>query len=80
VTDTARVIIEVLAGLKPGKPEDEFTQRIVITSAEWEAASHNKDGQRQLLAARNTQASLYASGLMMRPDRLNWVKLEWIRL
>jgi hypothetical protein len=36
--ESAKVIIEVTAGLIPGQPEDEFTRRWAITSAEWELA------------------------------------------
>jgi hypothetical protein len=36
--ESAKVIIEVTAGLIPGTPEDAFTRRWAITSAEWEEA------------------------------------------
>lgn len=77
MTDTARVIIEVVAGLIPGKqPDAALTRRWAITSQEW----HGSEDQYSLLAERNSLASSYAQSLMMRPDRLNWVRLDWIWL
>lgn len=76
--DNARVIIEVVAGLIPGKdPEPEFTKRWAITSKEWQDAG---DKWPNLLAERNGQAQGYAAYLMLQPDRLNWVRTDWIWL
>lgn len=72
-----RVIIEVLAGLLPETPEVEFTRRIVITSEEWEEA---KEGQVELLARKTGEAEGYAHMLMLQPDRLNWVRVDWLWL
>lgn len=73
---TARVIIEVVAGLLPGRdPDPEFTRRYHITSEEWAAAG--KD-QSTLLAERNGIALGYAGLLMLLPERLNWVRVDWI--
>lgn len=76
---TARAVLEVVAGLLPGTPEPEFTRRWTITSAEWETA--NGEGKAsQLLAERNGQAQGYAGLLMLQPDRLSWVRAEWLWL
>lgn len=74
--DAARVIIEVVAGVIPGHPEDEYTKRFGITSQQWEEAG--EDGKANLLAERNGQAQGYAGLLMLQPDRFNWVRTEWI--
>lgn len=73
--ESAKLIIEVVAGLLPGKdPEPEFTRRWAITSQEW----HESQDQSGLLAERNGQAQGYAALLMLQPDRLNWVRTDWI--
>jgi len=83
---TARVVVEVLAGLLPGKdPDPLFTRRYVIHSDEWAdaMAKADRDGGaaiNRLLAETNGQAQGYAGMLMMQPDRLNWVRVDWIYL
>ena len=73
---SARCGVDVMAGVLPGTPEDEFTRRFYITSAEW----HNAKGDEQahLLTDLAGKANGYATYLMLQPDRLNWVKTEWI--
>lgn len=79
--EQARVVIEVMAGIIPGKdPLPEFTKRWTITSKEWYEAGERPDGQATLLAEQNGRAMGYASLLMMQPDRLNWVRTDWIWL
>jgi hypothetical protein len=75
--EQARVIIEVVAGVLPGTPMPEFTKRWAITSAEWSAEGAD---QSLLLAEMNGRAQGYAQLLMLQPDRLNWVKTEWVWL
>jgi hypothetical protein len=74
---SARVLIEVTAGVVPGRAEVELTKRWAVTSAEWyeDAAK-----QGELLSTRNGMALGYAGWLMMQPDRVNWVKTDWIWL
>ena len=80
--ESARVIVEVVAGLLPGKdPDPQFTKRYAITSKEWrEAGEVLPSGQADLLAEVNGKAQGYAGYLMMQPDRLNWVRTDWIWL
>lgn len=78
MSESARVLIEVLAGVIPGEPMPEYTRRIGITSAEWESAG--SEGRGELLADRNGSAIGYAGWLMMQPDRVNWVRTDWIWL
>jgi hypothetical protein len=75
--ENARVIVEVLAGLIPGQPELEYTRRWVLTSAEWAAAGPT---QSEVLAVLNGKAQGYAGLLMLQPDRLNWVRVDWLWL
>jgi hypothetical protein len=79
--ESATMIIEVVAGIIPGKdPEPEFTKRWAITGKEWREAADRPGGQGNLLAERNGQAQGYAAMLMLQPDRLNWVRVDWIWL
>lgn len=73
----ARVLLEVVAGVLPGRPEKEFTRRWAITSAEWQEAKQNGTAS-ELLAEYNGKAQGYAGLLMLQPDRLNWVRTDWV--
>lgn len=75
--EQARVIVEVVAGLIPQQPEPEFTQRWAITSNEWHGLADDVE-RAKLLAETNGKAQGYAGWLMMQPDRLNWVRTDWI--
>ena len=77
-TQSARLIVEVVAGVIPQQPDPVLTRRYAITSAEW----HDADGERQaeLLAEVNGKAQGYAALLMLQPDRLNWVRTDWLWL
>lgn len=73
----ARVIVEVVAGVIPGQPEPEFTKRWAVTSEQWYGVAD--EGERAaLLAETNGKAQGYAGWLMLQPDRLNWVRTDWI--
>jgi hypothetical protein len=83
-----RAVIEVVAGLVPGKADEDWTRRFVITSQEWDDAGA-LDGREQdeeqrinrmmLLATKAAQADEYAR-LLRNPGRFNWVKTEWLWL
>lgn len=76
--DTTRVVAEVVAGLIPGgDPDPRFAKRFSITSAAWYAASA-AGTERELLAERNGEALGYAGLLMLQPDAVNWVRVDWI--
>lgn len=80
MADSARVVVEVVAGLIAGRdPEPEYTRRWALTSEEWQAAvDARKHGE--VLAVLNGRAQGYAAMLMLQPDRLNWVRTDWIWL
>jgi hypothetical protein len=73
---TARVVIEVSAGALPERPEPELGRRFVLTSRQWDKA----EDQSAALAELNGQAQGYAGLLMLQPDRLNWVRTDWLWL
>lgn len=75
--ESAKLIVEVVAGVIPQKPDPAHTKRWAITSKEWAEAG---DTWPNLLAERNGQAQGYAALLMLQPDRLNWVRTDWIWL
>lgn len=77
--ESARVIIEVVAGVIPQQPMEEYTKRWGITSAEWYGAEGD-EARVSLLSARNKEAQEYAMSLMMRPDYVNWVRTDWLWL
>lgn len=87
-TESARLIIEVVAGLIPGKdPDPAYTRRWAITSAEWaDAVNADEDADEAhrfhtylLLTGRAAQADEYARALR-NPQRFNWVRTEWVWL
>lgn len=70
-----RIAVDVVAGVLPGTPEDEYTRQFFITSKDWYEEDAN---QAQLLSDLNGKAMSWANYLMLQPDRFNWIKLEWI--
>ena len=76
---SARVIVEVLAGVIPEQPEDQYTRRWAITSDEWVTAERD-DKSGEALAVLNGKAQGYAGLLMLQPGALNWVRTDWIWL
>lgn len=79
MTVQARVLLEVVAGLIPQRPEPELTRQYAITSEEWNRAE--EEGTiAHLLAEANGKMQGYAGWLMMQPDRVNWVRTDWIWL
>ncbi len=81
---SAKMAIDVIAGLVPGQdPDPQFTRRFVLTSEQWherEGLSDQQAGFKQaaLLAQLNGQAAGYAQLLMAMPARLNWVRMDWV--
>lgn len=78
--ESAKVLLEVTAGIIPDRSEPELMKQWAITSEEWAQAADIEGGHGFLLSSRNGQALGYASWLMMQPDRVNWVKTNWIWL
>lgn len=78
MAESARLGIDVVAGVLPGTPEPEFTRRFFVTSAEWNACNGDGDKQARLLADVNGKAQAWAAYLMFQPDRVNWVRTDWV--
>lgn len=80
--ETARCLIEVTAGVIPERAEPEYTRQYAITSREWQKAREaDVVGYEQaLLAEAAGKAQGYALLLMLQPDRVNWVRTNWIWL
>ena len=84
-TETARLAIEVTAGVVPGRAEPEFTRRWAITSTEWEQAQDadlKADEEHRfhtylLLSGRAAMADEYAR-MLRNPSRWNWVRTDWV--
>lgn len=74
MAESAKILIEVTAGVVPGEPMDEYRKVFALTSSEWDRA----EDKGALLAVRNGQAQGYASFLMLQPDYINWVRLDWV--
>ena len=75
--NATRILIEVTAGLFPGRPDSEWTRRYVVTDGEVaDAKEFGEDAVSQLIAERVGKAQGYATLLMLQPERINWVKTE----
>lgn len=66
-----KLAIEVRAGIIPGEPIEEHSKNWYLSREEYEDID-------QWLAAAGA-ANLYALTLQ-NPERLNWVKVEWVWL
>lgn len=80
--ESAKLIIEVAAGLIPNQPDPAFTKRWAVTGAEWEAAKEDGaaylDGRAgALLKDRQAKADEYAATLRD-PSAMNWVRVDWV--
>jgi hypothetical protein len=80
--ERARCVIEVTAGVVPGKSEDEYTRQYAITEAQWSAAREAQvmGHEQALLAEAAGKAQGYAHLLMLQPNQINWVNVHWLWL
>lgn len=74
---SVKAIVEVQAGVIPGQPEEQYDKRWVITSQEWDTAMR-EGTQGTTLAEFAGRAQGYSMMLMLQPDRVNWVRTEWM--
>ena len=71
-------VLELTAGLIPGRPDPEYTQRRVITSREWHATP---DADKIVfLAIRLGEMHGKALALSVDIGRINWVRVDWLWL
>lgn len=76
---SAKVLIDVVAGIIPGQdPDPVYTKRFALTSQVWEEAQGDPLRQMAALAELNGRAQGYAALLMLSPDRVNWVRIDWV--
>lgn len=68
---TAKIVLEVHAGIIPGTPMDEYTRRWMLTSDE----ARDPEVYGDAVGA----ASFYALSLQQ-PRIVNWVRFEWVWL
>lgn len=77
---SVRAVVEVVAGLLPGKdPDPQYTRRFPLFADDWVAAKATGDAAAlDLLAETNGRAQGYAGLLMLQPQVLNWVRVDWV--
>jgi hypothetical protein len=76
-----RCIIDVTAGVLPGHAEPEYGRRWTMSAAQWdEAQRQGPDQCAALLSELSGQAAGWAAYLQLQPERLNWVRTEWVWL
>jgi hypothetical protein len=80
--ENARLLVEVTAGLIPQRPDPEYTRLFALTEWEWAAAraAEVTGKEMEAIASVNGRAQGYAAMLMLQPDRVNWVRTDWIWL
>jgi hypothetical protein len=87
--DSAKLIIEVRAGLIPERADPGFSRQWAISSSQWEAAQEADreageaygpplGGVEELLSTVVGKAQGYAGLLMLQPNRVNWVRTDWV--
>lgn len=74
---SARIGIEVTAGLIPGKPDAEFTKKWFITSDVWRRMNEGDPDARAHFIRVAGESREYAATLED-PRRLNWVRRDWV--
>jgi len=79
---SARILIEVVAGIVPNTIMPEHTKQFSITSDVWYAQGEYEERKEeaQMEAMKIYGAALEYMRSMMNPQRVNWVRLEWIYL
>lgn len=85
---SAKILIEVTAGLIPGQAEEKHHRIWAITSEEWEVAcatapSDQGEAVRALLKERGETADAYARDLQHLSAagyEVNWTRIDWVYL
>jgi hypothetical protein len=79
-TTSVRIVLEVVAGVLPGTPIQEYTKQFIITNDMWYAQGEYEGKQEEAkmeILKIYGWAQEYARNLM-NPQVVNWVKVEWI--
>jgi hypothetical protein len=79
---STRVLIEVVAGIVPNTIMPEHTKQFAITSDVWYAQGEYEERKEeaQMEAMKIYGVALEYMRSMMNPQRVNWVRLDWIYL
>jgi hypothetical protein len=75
VVQSARMAVEVTAGLIPEQPEQEYTKRYVVLSDDWYKLT---DREKQVKMAETYGQAIGYAQLLINPSRFNWVRVDWI--
>lgn len=75
----ARLIIEVVAGIVPGTPRDEYTRRWAWTDAQHDRLEAGDAGANREWLQMCGESREYAASLE-NPSRVNWVRRDWLWL
>jgi hypothetical protein len=67
--DSAKIIIEVVAGIVPGSPMPEYTRR-------WSLTRDQFDNDRNAVIKAYGESREYAATLE-NPAKVNWVRRDW---
>lgn len=75
---SARILIEVTAGMIPGRVDAEFTKKWAVSSEEW-------DGGKGLQAVLDTVGLAHSYALKLQLNSMsgmapNWVRVDWVWL
>lgn len=75
-----RIIIEVVAGVIPNKPQEEHTKRFIIFSDEWYAQGEFEGKEKE---AKDAVMKAYGHAqeymrTLWNPSTANWVQCNWI--
>jgi hypothetical protein len=77
--ESAKLIIEVVAGLVPGTPMPEYTRRWGWSGADQEALNKgDKEAEEKYIRIAGESREYAAS--LEDPRRLNWVRRDWLWL
>jgi len=82
MSQSARVLIEVVAGIVPNTIMPEYTKQFAITSDMWYAQGEYEGKKEE---ATMEMLKIYGTAMeyvrhIMNPQMVNWVRLEWIYL
>jgi hypothetical protein len=73
--NTARVMLEVTAGVMDGQPLEEHTKRWYLSQVRWDVSD---EAERAVEMSEIVGRALgYVQLLCLRPDILNWVDMKW---
>jgi CTP:phosphocholine cytidylyltransferase-like protein len=78
----ARILLEVVAGLIPETPIPEFTKQFAISSDAWyiQGIFEGKPEEARMEVMRAYGITQEYMRTMWNPEKVNWVRCDWIYL